>query len=90
MVKRAQVKYKKAPQAPRRFKSSYMFFSTEKHKQIRKELAEKGEIEKVGGTIVLRWNSDSPLFLTDYFVATQSVNAKQLSFISPSQTDGDD
>ena len=62
MVKRAQVKYKKAPQAPRRFKSSYMFFSTEKHKQIRKELAEKGEIEKVGETIILRWNSDSPLF----------------------------
>ena len=48
MVKRAQVKYKKAPQAPRRFKSSYMFFSTEKHKEIRKELTEKGEIEKVG------------------------------------------
>lgn len=48
MVKRAQVKYKKAPQAPRRFKSSYMFFSTEKHKQIRKELTEKGELEKVG------------------------------------------
>jgi hypothetical protein len=32
------VKYKKAPQAPRRFKSSYMFFSTKKHKEIRAEL----------------------------------------------------
>jgi hypothetical protein len=48
MVKRREVKYKKAPQAPRRFKSSYMFFSTEKHKAIRKELTEKaGENEKV-------------------------------------------
>jgi len=47
MTKKSQVKYKKAPQAPRRFKSSYMFFSTDKHRQIRKELAEKGENEKV-------------------------------------------
>jgi hypothetical protein len=46
---KTQVKYKKAPQAPRRFKSSYMFFSTAKHKQIRKELSEeKGELKKVG------------------------------------------
>lgn len=43
----APVKYKKAPQAPRRFKSSYMFFSTKKHKEIRAELAEKGEGNKV-------------------------------------------
>jgi len=32
------LKYKKAPQAPKRFKSSYMFFSTIKHKEIRVEL----------------------------------------------------
>ena len=36
------VKYKKAPEAPRRFKSSYMFFSTVKHKEIRAELTKKG------------------------------------------------
>lgn len=47
MSKKTQVKYKKAPQAPRRFKSSYMFFSTEKHKSIRKDLAEQGEADKV-------------------------------------------
>ena len=47
MAKENQVKYKKAPQAPRRFKSSYMFFSTEKHKQIRQELSEKGQMDKV-------------------------------------------
>jgi hypothetical protein len=35
------VKYKKSPEAPRRFKSSYMFFSTIKHKEIRAQLIEK-------------------------------------------------
>jgi hypothetical protein len=33
-------KYKKSPQAPRRFKSAYMFFSTEKHKEIRIEMGD--------------------------------------------------
>ena len=42
-----RIKYKKAPGAPRRLKSAYMFFSTEKHRSIREELAEKGESEKV-------------------------------------------
>ena len=41
------VKYKKAPQAPRRFKSSYMFFSIAKHKEIRNQLEESGEADKV-------------------------------------------
>jgi hypothetical protein len=35
------IKYKKSPEAPRRFKSAYMFFSTEKHKEIRKEVEDK-------------------------------------------------
>ena len=47
MNKVKQVKYKKAPQAPRRFKSSYMFFSIEKHKTIRKELEEQDELKNV-------------------------------------------
>jgi len=34
----SEVKYKKAPQAPRRFKSPYIFYSTTKHKEIRAEL----------------------------------------------------
>jgi hypothetical protein len=38
---RETVKYKKSPEAPRRFKSAYMFFSTEKHKGIRKEMGDK-------------------------------------------------
>lgn len=53
-TKKGPVKYKKAPQAPRRFKSSYMFFSTEKHRSIRQELAEKGEIDKLSTTDVAK------------------------------------
>jgi hypothetical protein len=34
-----KAKFKKAPQAPRRFKSAYMFFSTWKHKDIREQLS---------------------------------------------------
>jgi hypothetical protein len=55
------VKYKKAPQAPRRFKSSYMFFSTEKHKKIRKELTDKGDMSKVRGKPNLSSNFVSEL-----------------------------
>ena len=32
------VRYKKAPQAPKRFKNSYMFFSIKKNRDIRAEL----------------------------------------------------
>lgn len=43
MTKKANnpIKLKKAPQAPRRFKSAYMFFSTGKHKEIRSGMAIK-------------------------------------------------
>jgi hypothetical protein len=40
-IGRDSIKYKKSPEAPRRFKSAYMFFSTEKHKEIRKEMGNK-------------------------------------------------
>eukprot|EP00521_Asterionellopsis_glacialis_P015770 CAMPEP_0195299058 /NCGR_PEP_ID=MMETSP0707-20130614/24774_1 /TAXON_ID=33640 /ORGANISM="Asterionellopsis glacialis, Strain CCMP134" /LENGTH=501 /DNA_ID=CAMNT_0040361329 /DNA_START=283 /DNA_END=1788 /DNA_ORIENTATION=+ len=36
--KKSKKKFKKAPQAPKRFKSSYMFFSTHKHQEIRKQI----------------------------------------------------
>eukprot|EP00534_Pseudo-nitzschia_fraudulenta_P003715 CAMPEP_0201131450 /NCGR_PEP_ID=MMETSP0850-20130426/42819_1 /ASSEMBLY_ACC=CAM_ASM_000622 /TAXON_ID=183588 /ORGANISM="Pseudo-nitzschia fraudulenta, Strain WWA7" /LENGTH=415 /DNA_ID=CAMNT_0047401493 /DNA_START=259 /DNA_END=1506 /DNA_ORIENTATION=+ len=55
----APIKYKKAPQAPRRFKSSYMFFSTKKHKEIRAELAEKGEGQKLSTTEVAKMVSQA-------------------------------
>eukprot|EP00978_Attheya_sp_CCMP212_P004951 scaffold10858_cov44-Attheya_sp.AAC.1 len=36
------VKYGKAPQAPKRFKSAYMFFSTVMHAETRARLGHKG------------------------------------------------
>jgi hypothetical protein len=42
-----RAKYKKAPGAPKRFKSAFIFFSTEKHKEIRAEMGDKGSAEKV-------------------------------------------
>lgn len=40
-------KYKKAPDAPRRFKSAFIFFSIEKHREIRENLENDGQKEKV-------------------------------------------
>jgi hypothetical protein len=43
----AGAQYAKAPGAPKRFKSAFIFFSSEKHPQIRSQLGEKGAKEKV-------------------------------------------
>jgi hypothetical protein len=40
-------KYKKAPDAPKRFKSAFIIFSAEKHKEIKGKLKEEGLVEKV-------------------------------------------
>jgi hypothetical protein len=40
-------KYKKAPDAPKRFKSAFIIFSAEKHKEIKEEFAKQGRSEKV-------------------------------------------
>mmetsp|Transcript_8057 Transcript_8057/g.22371 ORF Transcript_8057/g.22371 Transcript_8057/m.22371 type:complete len:443 (+) Transcript_8057:103-1431(+) len=42
----AAPKYKKAPDAPKRFKSAFIIFSAEKHKIIKEELAKEGRSEK--------------------------------------------
>lgn len=39
-------KYKKAPDAPKRFKSAFIIFSAEKHKEIKEDLARQGRSEK--------------------------------------------
>ena len=39
--KEHKIKFKKAPGAPRRFKSAYMFFSEHQHKAIRSQMADK-------------------------------------------------
>lgn len=73
----APVKYKKAPQAPRRFKSSYMFFSTKKHKEIRAELAEKGEGNKLSTTEVAKMVSQAWKALPDEEREKWEVMARQ-------------
>jgi hypothetical protein len=45
--KMAAAKYKKAPDAPKRFKSAFIIFSAEKHKEIKEDLAKQGRAEKV-------------------------------------------
>jgi hypothetical protein len=40
-------KYKKAPDAPKRFKSAFIIFSAEKHKLIKEDLTKQGRAEKV-------------------------------------------
>jgi hypothetical protein len=40
-------KYKKAPDAPKRFKSAFIIFSAEKHKEIKEDFAKQGRSEKV-------------------------------------------
>lgn len=43
----AATKYKKAPDAPKRFKSAFIIYSAEKHKEIKEDLAKQGRAEKV-------------------------------------------
>eukprot|EP00545_Synedropsis_sp_CCMP1620_P005229 CAMPEP_0119004376 /NCGR_PEP_ID=MMETSP1176-20130426/1105_1 /TAXON_ID=265551 /ORGANISM="Synedropsis recta cf, Strain CCMP1620" /LENGTH=450 /DNA_ID=CAMNT_0006956071 /DNA_START=149 /DNA_END=1501 /DNA_ORIENTATION=+ len=63
MTKKNKTKYKKAPQAPRRFKSAYMFFSTSKHKEIREELGSRGIVEKttnIAKLVSVAWKELDP------------------------------
>lgn len=50
-------KYKKAPDAPKRFKSAFIIFSAEKHKEIKEDLISQGRTEKVSVTL-LRFSLD--------------------------------
>ena len=52
--KKKTTKFKKAPQAPRRFKSAYMFFSTDKHKSIREDMDREGVVAKVSTDSMVR------------------------------------
>ena len=46
-VAKKATKYKKAPDAPKRFKSAFIIFSAEKHKLIKKDLLGEGKTVKV-------------------------------------------
>jgi hypothetical protein len=52
------VKYKKAPQAPIRFKSSYIFFSAAKHKDTRAKLSKRNQEENAIGRVSLLYVLD--------------------------------
>lgn len=43
----APARYKKAPDAPKRFKSAFIIFSAEKHKEIKEAHLKVGRTEKV-------------------------------------------
>jgi len=45
--KRPPSKYKKARDAPKRNKSAFILFSSEKHRQINRKLKEEGKVEKI-------------------------------------------
>ena len=51
-AKRA-IKYCKAPQAPKRFKSAFIFFTMARHGEIRKKLESEGAADKVSYLLVL-------------------------------------
>lgn len=58
-------RFKKAPDAPKRFKSAFIIYSAEKHKKIKAELAAQGRKEKVSVRLrdVLCFNDLSLLIL---------------------------
>jgi hypothetical protein len=58
LPKKIVTSLKKAPNAPKRFRSSYIFFSAEKHKEILAQMGDKGVEEKV----IRRTISQSLLF----------------------------
>jgi hypothetical protein len=43
----APQKYRKAPDAPKRFKSAFIFYSAAKHREIKASKAHEGKVEKV-------------------------------------------
>jgi hypothetical protein len=46
-------RFKKAPDAPKRFKSAFIIFSAEKHKEIKVKLTAQGRQEKVSWLLLL-------------------------------------
>lgn len=54
-AKSTKMKFKKAPDAPKRFKSAFIFFSSEKHKEIRCQMKADGiSAAKVNAKVAFR------------------------------------
>ena len=51
--KTQKMKFKKAPGAPKRFKSAYMFFSENMHKVIRQTVLENKKVSKDTDTFLV-------------------------------------
>jgi len=61
--KQAKSRFKKAPDAPKRFKSAFIIFSAEKHKKIKAELLSEGRTEKttdIAKLVSEAWRSMPP------------------------------
>jgi len=62
--RKPMIKYKKAPDAPKRFKSAFIFYSTAKHKEIRERLGrEKASTQKtthIAKVVSQSWKELSP------------------------------
>lgn len=50
-------KFKKAPDAPKRFKSAYIFFSAEKHKLMRAQAENKSVTVRLRGLVKNVWTT---------------------------------
>lgn len=71
--KRSKKKFKKAPDAPKRFKSSFMFFSIQKHKEIRDKLAREGKSDQVRNSFFDDTDHNSALMLIYFFLKTTNI-----------------
>lgn len=53
--KKKQAPFKKAPQAPKRFKSSYIYYSQAKHKEARNEIGADAKVTDVAKKVAQSW-----------------------------------
>ena len=72
--------------APKRFKSAFIFFSTEKHKEIRAEMGTQGSGEKVGWMKLSRYICICVALFSHYFHSVIDYQRGQARFGSLEET----
>lgn len=79
--KNGGARFKKAPDAPKRFKSAFIIFSAEKHKDIKEHLATQGRTEKVrngrSNLRLVRGTNSHTQFLKDHRHCQTSVGSME-------------
>jgi hypothetical protein len=60
--KASAIKFKKAPCAPKRFKSAYMFYSVQQHKEIRDQSVDKKVGDALLAIIGITTTSSHPMY----------------------------